>query len=242
MGELSPLIFYMDESEAIDKRGKFMSITVAAIPADSVIDFQRRYGARTLWLAKKKGRPSIKGYFPVLHGSKLPEDFSDDEKITSIENLLRSFIEAGGYFARLGFYHEGMYLPDIQVKETRVRTCLNLLLSGDIHDYREFFVVHEMDLRSLARGLDTYSDMVLLQGQILSEGREEEYCPPFGLFAGYFVASSADIGCQTADIASYVALKNQTAKTEFSKRIKAVYMKFEDHFRINKVLRMTWDS
>jgi len=57
-------------------------------------------------------------------------------------------------------------------------------------------------------------------------------------FIGHFFATKADIGCQIADITSYIAARYLKDSNPYGKRVGKYYEAIEDRFLVNKIIEM----
>lgn len=238
-------LVYLDEQEGTISDRKFTAVCGARMPVETVDQFREDYFG---WIYKKvrkmKGIASNVIDFrliPVLHGSDLLREFDDDFKLEATERLVSSFVSHGGRFMRVGYFDET--LPSsMNTKALRVRFCLsNMAMAEGPFLQRQTMFISEIDLESLRSGaLEVGFEYPAMYGA-LEVMSEKNYTVDFRRFLGHYFAKKNDIGCQLADIAGYLALKDETSSTDFSRKMAGIFQNYRDSFDFNEVISVQWN-
>lgn len=231
-------ILYLDEQTAKIRGEEFTAVTGVLIDSAEIEGFRHSvYDALSLELELIKvsgdGKTKTISEFPILHGVEFLAGKSDDTKIKCLNILLNCICATSAQFVRVGYFHKSIFqIADQQPKQIAVTIAmLSIWMSMEIVK-GDFLLASEIDKEELKRHLTSQADSLWLyyiSGTL-------NISVPFERMLGHFFALKKDLGCQFADLISYICLKNTVAETGFARNMGDAFEMIRDRFILNEII------
>ena len=233
--------YFLDEQEGLIEGDKFTAICGVVLQANCIDQIRSEFFPWFLSELRSKGADTSRMSFrdiPVLHGCSLLPEFDDALKVKATRKLLTTAVDFGAKFIRLGYYNSS--IPMIGGgRYGRINFCItNLLIALGTQRDAPFAFVSEIDKEALKKTLEGIDRNHSGYYAGISGLSEEEITIDFKRFIGHYFAAKHDVGCQIADLSGYIALKAETAESQFARELSTVFENLKGDYLVNDIIRM----
>ena len=190
-------VHYLDEQEGEQDGRKFTAVTIAQIDAEYVDSFRASYYKSLSQLLMPEREPGVISELPVLHGCNLLREYTDDQKIKAVSELLRLFTCNGGRFWRGGYFNDS--LPFIENRIDRISFCVSsafLRSKATPRNDTLWMIAAEIDKEGLRKGLKSIDQQISVYYQLGDTTSWDNITIDFQGLVGHFFAKKNDLGCQ----------------------------------------------
>lgn len=230
-------LVYVDEQEVEGARGPYTAVVGALISANQINSFRKKFfseGLDLLGLGSVSDGTRVIANFPLVHGRNLLPGFEDEKKVQVCRLLLNCFSSNGGRFLRLGYYNKSLPKSFPGIRAYRIHFAVSSMMLSFEKSEEPYCFLHENDPSFAKADLPFFSGQMSIYYQLSAENVSFDYQK----YIGSFIAPKYDLGCQVADIAGYVAMKAESAKTDFSRALADVYREEEGNYLLNRIIWM----
>ncbi|CUI84659.1 hypothetical protein [Cognatishimia activa] len=239
---------FSDESEGQLNGHDFTAVTVVEFSPRKLIGFREQFAHEACKLERLiQGKDeSFVPKVPILHGTDFLREYPDPQKFSYLKVFLDSLVENCSRIFRLGYFNKSIQLfceskgQKALTRQRRVQFCLmNFWLMYRPPEDEPFTLIHELDAEATLRS-SQFSNLDQGSGySMLHEIGQESLIVDLDNFLGHYFAPKSEIGCQAADVCSYLALKSADARaTSFGRRMSEHFALIENKFVYNRIHEM----
>jgi len=242
-------IIYLDEQEGQIGERRYTAICGFSLPVEQLDAFRSEYYPELNRIVcrardpdKRLGSSLIVHKPPLIHGRDLLCEFEDEVKFQILDHLFECLSHFECQYYRLGYFNKPLdeMLGQTASRESRLQFCLFAFwLQFGKKFGSKFMFAHEFDREGIRRGLAAVDDQIGMH-YVIGESSPGNIPVDYRNFVGHFFATKLDIGCQVADVTSYIANKKNSAQTPYGVRIGAYFDRIKDKFLVNEVITMKY--